>query len=281
MKQMAGVSATGTLGKEPKISFHTPMSVENNTYSILQKGNGETVKDGDRVCSQGIALNAKDGSELMNTWTKNTPDCTLVINKKSTSAAYYNLLKGQKLNTTIAFGINDQTEEGTSSSYVMALTLVSREKALTKAEGTKVSDIPADLPKVTLASNGEPSLNLNGYKAGSSLVAQTLIKGAGKKVTAKSTVSANYTGWLVDKSGKLKQFDSSWTNGTAASFSLDGQVITGWTKGLTDQTVGSQVLLVIPPSEGYGTEDQKDSEGNVTIPANSTLYFVVDILYAS
>ena len=279
MTQMAGVTATGDLGKEPKVSFHTPMTVENNSYAVLQEGNGDTVQEDDRVCMQSVAYNAKDGSEVANTWTENTPDCTLVINNKTLTDNYYKLFKGRKLNTTFAFGINDANEEGTS--YIMAMTMVSKEKALTRAEGQKVSGIPSNLPKVTLASSGEPSLDLSGYKPDGKLVSQTLIKGTGKKVTATSTVSANYTGWIADSNWKLKQFDSSWTSGSAASFSLDGQVITGWTKGLTNQTVGSQVLLVIPPSEGYGSEDQKDSSGNVTIPANSTLYFVIDILYAS
>ena len=278
MDQMAGVSATGDLGKEPKVSFHTPMTVQNNTYEILQQGDGAALQEGDRVCTQGIALNAEDGSELMNTWTKNTPDCSLVITKQSTNEAYYNLLKGQKLNSTIAFGVNDSNSEGTS--YILALTLVSREKALTKATGDKVTDVPSNLPKVTLASNGKPSLDMNGYQPGSDLVAQTLIKGKGAAVTETSTVSANYSGWYVQSDGTLKQFDSSWDQGAAASFSLAGGVLTGWTKGLTGQTVGSQVLLVIPPADGYGSTDKTDSSGNVVIPANSTLYFVVDILYA-
>jgi len=41
--------------------------------------------------------------------------------------------------------------------------------------------------------------------------------------------------------------------------------------------VGSQVLLVIPPSLGYGDDDSADG----SIPGGSTLVFVVDILAAS
>ena len=52
------------------------------------------------------------------------------------------------------------------------------------------------------------------------------------------------------------------------------EVITGWKQGLAGHTVGSQVLLVVPPDLGYGDKDSGK------IPANSTLVFVVDILAA-
>ena len=51
-------------------------------------------------------------------------------------------------------------------------------------------------------------------------------------------------------------------------------MIPGWTQGLAGQTVGSQVLLVIPSELGYG------AQGSGTIPADSPLVFVVDILAA-
>ena len=66
----------------------------------------------------------------------------------------------------------------------------------------------------------------------------------------------NYTGWLWDGT----QFDSSWDRGEPATFALTG-VIAGWTQGLVGQTVGSQVLLVIPPDLGYG------DQASETIPA--------------
>ena len=122
----------------------------------------------------------------------------------------------------MAFGVNDSNSSGTS--YLMVLTLVSKSKDLKKATGEKVADIPADLPKVTLAKDGKPSIDMNGYKGSDSLISQDLIK--------------------------------------------------GWKQGLAGHTVGSQVLLVVPPSLGYGNKDQEK------IPANSTLVFVVDILAA-
>lgn len=269
MKKIAGITATGTLGEKPKVSFKAPKTVDNNSYAVLQEGNGATIADGDRLCSQGIAISVKDGSELASTWEKNTPDCSTVVTSDTSQMTenYYKIFKSLKLNSTVAFGVNDSNSSGTS--YLMVLTLVSKSKDLKKATGEKVAGVPADLPKVTLAKDGKPSIDMNGYKGSDSLVSQDLIKGKGAVVKDTQSVLAHYTGWLLDGT----QFDSSWDRGQSSAFSLDS-VIKGWKQGLAGHTVGSQVLLVVPPSLGYGNKDQEK------IPANSTLVFVVDILAA-
>lgn len=269
MKKIAGITATGTLGEKPKVSFKAPKTVDNNSYAVLQEGNGATIADGDRLCSQGIAISVKDGSELASTWEKNTPNCSTVVTSDTSQMTenYYKIFKSLKLNSTVAFGVNDSNSSGTS--YLMVLTLVSKSKALKKATGEKVAGVPADLPKVTLAKDGKPSIDMNGYKGSDSLVSQDLIKGKGAVVKDTQSVVAHYTGWLLDGT----QFDSSWDRGQSSAFSLDS-VIKGWKQGLAGHTVGSQVLLVVPPSLGYGNKDQEK------IPANSTLVFVVDILAA-
>ena len=268
---MQGVSASGKLGSKPDISFKTPFKVENQTHQVIQKGDGEVIRDGDRVCTRSLALDAKTGKVISSTWDKSSPECSIVISKKSIPA-YYDTFKGLKVNSTVAVGI-DESGSGSSKateSYIMALTFVSRSKNLTRAQGQKVTDLPSDLPKISLDDKGKPSLDLNGYQPKGGLVVQPLIKGKGAKVGQHQSVSANYTGWLASDG---KQFDSSWDRGQASDFSLD-QVVKGWQQGLAGQTVGSQVLLVIPPDLGYGSQKQQ------SIPANSTLIFVVDILAA-
>lgn len=271
MDQIAGIRATGKLGQKPNISFKTPMTVQNNTYAVLQKGDGATVEKGDRVCAQGIAINVKDGSELMSTWEKNTPECSILLSASNLKQIEpYNAIVGQKLNASIAFGVNDSNSSGTS--YILVYTLVSKSKDLTRATGDKVTDVPTNLPKVTLGKNGKPSIDMNGQGAVDQQITQTLIKGKGAEITDSNTAVVKYTGWLTDGT----QFDSSWDKNTTfdADVSSSGQIIQGWKDGLIGQTVGSQVLLVIPPDKGYG--DQKSG----SIPANSTLVFVIDILAA-
>lgn len=272
--QIAGVTAKGKLGEKPTISFNTPMTVSDGSYVVLQKGDGDVIEEGDRVCAQGIALNVKDGTELMDTWTKNTPDCSLKVDSKTLSSTYYNQIKGAKINTTIGFGVNAQDSSGYS--YILAMTFVSQVQGLGEGHWRGSQGCAGQSAEGDASKNGKPSIDMNGQGSVDSLISQTLIKGNGAKLTDKNTVVVKYTGWLTDG----KQFDSSWDRDSTIDADLfsdssgQHQVIEGWQKGLVGQTVGSQVLLVIPPDQAYGDKEQG------SIPANSTLVFVIDILAA-
>jgi peptidylprolyl isomerase len=88
-------------------------------------------------------------------------------------------------------------------------------------------------------------------------------------------VIAHYTGVLW---GSGDEFDSSWANGSPTEFTIGGEgVIPAWNKALVGQTVGSQLLLVVPPAEGYGAEGAPSAG----IAPTDTLVFVVDILHAA
>jgi peptidylprolyl isomerase len=56
----------------------------------------------------------------------------------------------------------------------------------------------------------------------------------------------------------------------------EGRVIKGWDIGLVGQTVGSRVLLVISPADGYAPPAPPRG-----INGTDTLAFVVDILAAA
>ena len=136
-----------------------------------------------------------------------------------------------------------------------------------RASGSLQYNDAAGMPTVVRAPDGRPGVIVPDSAAPTDLEVQTLIKGDGEKVAAEDTVLVQYTGvtW-ADKT----VFDSSWDRG-ATSFPLTN-LIEGFSQGLAGQTVGSQVLIVIPPELGYG------DEGSGSIPGGSTLVFVVDIL---
>ena len=131
----------------------------------------------------------------------------------------------------------------------------------------------ATLPQVK--DNGKAPVGITvpaGVATPADLQQAVLIKGEGKQVKSGQTLVLQYTGVLWSNG---QQFDSSWTHGGAQAVQIGtGSVIEGWDKGLVGQNVGSRVLLVVPPALAY--KDQ--AQGSV--PPNSTLVFVIDILEA-
>jgi peptidylprolyl isomerase len=162
-----------------------------------------------------------------------------------------------------------------TDTLLFLMTPTSVRHPLARATGTAVDPV-AGLPVVNLDATGKPTiLAPSDIAAPTSLVVQPLIKGDGPVVEAGQTVRVHYTG-IVYATGK--QFDSSWDRGEPAEFVIgQGKVIAGWDKGIVGQTVGSQILLVIPPADGYGT----NGNSQAGISGTDTLVFVVDILDAT
>jgi peptidylprolyl isomerase len=127
------------------------------------------------------------------------------------------------------------------------------------------------LPQIVRAANGAPSVDFGGAIKPEGLVVEVLDAGTGAPVVERQSITVHYTGWLWDGA----QFDSSWDRGEPISFGIArGSLIDGWVDGLVGQTVGSKVLLVVPPEAGYGQRSMGP------IPGGSTLVFVVDVLEA-
>jgi peptidylprolyl isomerase len=82
-------------------------------------------------------------------------------------------------------------------------------------------------------------------------------------------VTVQYQGVLW-RTGKV--FDQSW--GTSPASFLPTQVVPGFGKALIGHKVGSQVVAIIPPSQGYGSAGQSSAG----IKGTDTMVFVVDIL---
>lgn len=96
-----------------------------------------------------------------------------------------------------------------------------------------------------------------------------VITGTGATPATGQLLTVHYIGRLAD--GTV--FDSSFSRGQPFEFVLGvGQVIPGWEEGLATMKVGGWRKLVIPPELGYG------NVANGNIPANSTLYFDVQLL---
>lgn len=106
--------------------------------------------------------------------------------------------------------------------------------------------------------------------------AQDVTVGTGATAEPGTIVSVLYEGRLPD--GTV--FDSSAAHGNEPLvFQLGAPgIIAGFQIGVNGMKEGGERAFSIPPSLGYGTEDVKDPEGKVIIPANSNLIFNVQLL---
>jgi FKBP-type peptidyl-prolyl cis-trans isomerase len=135
----------------------------------------------------------------------------------------------------------------------------------TQASVPKTTSTPTTGPLST-----KPTVTVPPGAAPTHLVVKDLIPGTGPTAEPGKTITVNYVGVLY-KTGK--EFDSSWSRKQTFTTALsNGSVIAGWVKGLTGMKVGGRRELIIPPSLAYGNKAQG------SIPANSTLIFVVDLL---
>ena len=136
--------------------------------------------------------------------------------------------------------------------------------------GATQASIPTT-PKPPPALANKPVVTVPNTPAPTKLVTKDLVQGTGQAASQGKTVTVNYVGVLY-KNGK--EFDSSWSRNQPFTTALSpGSVISGWVQGLNGMKVGGRRELIIPPSLGYGKAGSPP-----TIPPNSTLVFVVDLL---
>jgi FKBP-type peptidyl-prolyl cis-trans isomerase len=116
---------------------------------------------------------------------------------------------------------------------------------------------------------GTPLANFTPTPTVTQLQETDLTPGTGATVTAKDTITVDYTG-AVASTGII--FQSSKDSGQTATFGLS-QVIPGWTQGIPGMKVGGTRRLLIPANLAYGANPPAGSG----IPANAALVFDVTV----
>jgi peptidylprolyl isomerase len=175
-----------------------------------------------------------------------------------------------------AFGASGNSQIGVkgTDTLVFVIDLDKSYNNTAGVPGAQSSNGGGALPTVTTATGKAPVITIPASTAPKTLQVKTLIKGTGPKVKSSQEVMVQYTG-VIWRTKKV--FDSSWTRKQPYTTQIGvGQVIKGWDTGLVGQPVGSRVMLVIPPADGYGST----GSSSAGIKGNDTLVFVVDIIAA-
>lgn len=140
------------------------------------------------------------------------------------------------------------------------------------AEPPKPSD---DLGEISVKGGfgDDPTVEVKSPWAVDETRTKVLSEGDGPELTADGSAEIDYQG-VNGRTGEV--FDSSFERGQSATFNL-GQVVPGFSKGLTGQKVGSRVLIAMPGEDGYDSAGGSPQAG---IELGDTLIFVVDVLGA-
>ena len=257
------VTVAGEFGSAPELTYAQPLAVSHSSVRVIREGTGPRVVEGEPILLDFYAESGADGTLINETYSSEPRP--YLLNAESLGAEIHEALSGKRVGSRILHLVPPDAASGVATVAVFDI-------LPTRASGEAVEP-RAGLPTVQLAEDGEPSVQVPAdTEPPAGLVTQPLLRGTGPQVAAGQVITVQYVGvrWSDGE-----EFDSTWAPGKMpASFPIGvGSVMEGWDEGLVEQTVGSQVLLVVPPELAwYGLENDL---------AEETLVFVVDILAAS
>lgn len=306
-------TVTGAFGEAPTVDLPESDPGAELVVEVLEEGDGAPVSDGDVLVAdyhaekwspagtpgdeatddgsagdEAIEDEAAPGAvpegEPFDTTFEGATPGTFPMVADSILVGMYEGLVGQTLGSRVlvvippeqGFGETGQPQLGIEpdDSLVFVFDLVDAFAADAAATGTPVEAATGpDLPQVADSEDGPTITIPSDTPPPTELVTEVLVEGDGPVTESGQFLVTQYRGVLW-KDGS--EFDSSWSRDQPTGFPIGtGGVIPGWDAGLVGQTVGSRVLLVVPPAEGYGPEGNPP-----TIAGDDTLVFVVDILGA-
>lgn len=270
------VKVSGTFGKAPKVSFTAPLTTKETQRSTLIEGTGPTVKEGDALTVGLVGYDARTGKQLAGSAygtaslavdaTRYIPGLARSLDCTKVGERFVSVVPASD-----AFGTAGSATIGVKGGDSLVFVVDVRSITPTKATGASKA-LPGGYPTVVLAGDGRPTVTIPKTAAPKSLKIAESKTGTGATVKSTDQVTVQYQGVLW-RTGKV--FDQSW--GKSPATFLPSQVVKGFGKALVGHKVGSQVVAIIPPAEGYGSSGQPQ----VGIKGTDTMVFVVDILSAT
>jgi peptidylprolyl isomerase len=262
------VTVTGNFGEEPTVTFAPAYGGSEDSSRLISTGDGAQVESGQRVSVNYVATDGSTGETLTSTY--GSQPQSLIVGGQDLQPIVSEAIIGQPIGSRVLIAIDATQANGYWA--LLTMDIVDAVTIPTEASGTPVTP-RADLPAVTVE-DGVPTVAKPEGDPPTELVVQPLIKGDGPEITAGQTVTMQYVG-LIWASGEV--FDQSWDSGPVDFSVGTGSVIPGFDEGLVGQTLGSRVMLVIPPDKGYGSSGNSQAG----ISGTDTLVFVVDLLATS
>ncbi len=272
----------GGFGEVPTVTIPDSDPPDSLKTKVLVKGDGATVASGDVLVVDYLGQIWKSGGSFDSSFERGQP-VGFGIGVGQVIPGWDKALVGQTVGSRVllvvppadGYGSAGQPDAGIAGddTLVFVVDILGTHAKNETAKGTPSPTEDDSLPAVTILPK-EPEISIPPGDAPPKFFATAVVTGKGPKVKKGDVVVVQYLG-KIWKTGKV--FDSTWDRGQPAAFPIGiGGVIAGWDNGLVGQRVGSRLLLVIPPADGYGSAGQPDAG----IAGDDTLVFAVDILGA-
>ncbi|WP_345761509.1 FKBP-type peptidyl-prolyl cis-trans isomerase [Diaminobutyricibacter sp. McL0608] len=268
------VSVTGDFRATPTVKFSAPLKATSTERTVVIKGKGSDVKPSSTVDIALAAYNGTTGKLLSASGFDKTSPVPIVVDDTQYVPGLVRTIEcvpvGSRVVTTStvkdSFGSQDTSSLGLKATDTVVFVADVVDLVPTRANGTPVAPT-AGFPTVKLSSIGQPTITIPKTAPPTTTKIAVLKQGDGAVVKSTDTISLQYQGVLW-RTGKV--FDQSWGRGVYSG-AVTG-FVAGFTKALEGQKVGSQVIVIIPPADGYGTKGKGDIKGT------DTMVFVIDIV---
>ena len=283
---LSSVTIDGKQGEEPKVTFDGALDGSKDETDVVIEGDGDTVADGDTVSANIWIGNGFTQQEATSTYTKGGEPQSIELSAdlmKPLREAMVGHKVGERVavltSADEAYGEagNPQIGIGNKDAVLFVVDIMGTAETVPALDGPQGEEkTPAGWAPTLIEKDGViTGLDFtDAHDPTGKLIATTLVKGDGAVVKKGQTLTVDYLGQVYDAEAP---FDESYSK-EPAEFPIGvGSVIDGWDQRLVGRTVGSRVILEIPPAQGYGKEGNEQAG----IKGTDTLFFVVDILAAS
>lgn len=244
------IDASGDTGA-PAVSLDAPVHVDETLFVDETVGGGTrvTTDTQDVIFTVAIA-NGSTGQTILTSGTQVQPVSSWAENYDGLAQMMMCATEGSRIVGAVpASDLSEAaaTNLGVSEGQSIVVTMDLQKVYLAAADGAPQYNDRRGMPSVVLAPDGTPGVIVPDVAPPSELVTEVLKKGDGAEITDADTARVHYTavGW-VDRT----VISSTWEDGTSVAVAPAGTE--PFAAQLAGQTVGSQLLVVIPNTDADG-----------------------------
>lgn len=235
------VAVAGELGTVPLVTFPTPYPLGEESVDVALQGDGDQLEAGDVAL---LLVSGYDGDDAQALGQTARPR---VVRLEESSTDLYDALVGVTVGSRVVVARPVASETG----EYMEIVVIDVMPLSAVTSDTTQEELPDSVPQVGQDASGAPTIDMADAVEPEALQILPLVSGTGAQVLPDDTVYGQYTVWTWDDAAV---YDSTWEDGgTPVAVDLPG-AWEGLENGLVDQTVGSRVLLLIPPELGIGSD---------------------------